>query len=128
MARDHLSPKYIKVEEEVKTEGTVREAIRVETDQAIDQAVGAEDSLDEVVIDSDFSNITEGTIFKKALGDIEDKTAEGSIKMIGVMVTTEGVIGQERDHSHEIIAVTGIEAQAIAGQDQDLDPVPIGTE
>ena len=28
--------------------------------------------MDEKVIDADFSKITEGTIFKKTLGDIED--------------------------------------------------------
>ena len=67
------------------------------------------------MIDPDFSKITKGTIFKKALGDIEDKTTEGSIEMIGMMVTTEVGIGQERDHSQEIIAVAGIEAQAIVG-------------
>ena len=48
--------------------------------------------------------------------------------MISMMVTTEVGIGQERGHSQEIIVVTGIEAQAIIGQDQDLEPVPIGTE
>ena len=67
------------------------------------------------MIDPDFSKLTEGTIFKKALWDIEDKTAEGSIKMIGVMVTIEVGIGQGRDHSQKITAVTGIEAQAIVG-------------
>ena len=84
--------------------------------------------MDEVVIDPDFSKITEGKTFKKAEGDIEDKVVEGNIKMIGVMITTEVGIGQENDHSQEIIAVAEIEAQAIVGQDQDLEPVLIGTE
>ena len=48
--------------------------------------------------------------------------------MIGMMVTIEVGIGQGRDHSQKITAVTGIEAQAIVGRDQDLEPVPIGTE
>ena len=48
--------------------------------------------------------------------------------MIGIMVTIEVGIGQERGHSQEIIAVTGIEAQATVGEDQYLEPVPIGTE
>ena len=78
--------------------------------------------------DSDFSKITEGTTFKKALGVIEDKVVEGNIDMIGVMITTEVGIGQEKYHYQEIIAVAEIEAQAIVGQDQDLEPVPIGTE
>ena len=76
----------------------------------------------------DFSKITEGTTFKKALGNIEDKVVEGNIEMIGVMITTEVGIGQEKDHSLEIIVVAEIEAQTIVGQDQDLEPVPIGTE
>ena len=44
------------------------------------------------------------------------------------MITTEVRIGQEKDHSQEIIVVAEIEAQAIVGQDQDLEPVPIRTE
>ena len=44
-----------------------------------DQVVEIEDSLDEVMRDTDFSKITEGTIFKKVLGDIEDKVVEGNI-------------------------------------------------
>ena len=80
--------------------------------------------------DPDFSKITEGTTFKKALGDIEDKVVEGNIEMIGVMITTEIGIGQEKDCPLEIIVVAEIEAQAqaIVGRDQDLEPVPIGTE
>ena len=56
--------------------------------------------------DPDCSKITEGTIFKKALGDIEDKVVEENIEMIGVMTTTGVGIGQEKDPSQEIIAVT----------------------
>ena len=78
--------------------------------------------------DPDFSKITEGTTFKKALGDIEDQEVEGNIEMIGMMITTEVGIGQEKDHSKKIIAVAEMEAQAIVGPDQDLEPVPIGTE
>ena len=78
--------------------------------------------------DPEFSKITEGTTFKKALGDIEDKVVEGNIELIGMMITTEVRIGQEKDHSQEIIAVAEIEAQAIVGWGQDLEPIPIGTE
>ena len=39
--------------------------------------------------DPDFSKITEGTTFNKALGDTEDKVVEGNIEIIGVMITTE---------------------------------------
>ena len=84
------------------------------TDQAIDQAVETEDNMDEVMTDPDFSKITEGTIFKKALGDIEDKLVEESIEMIGMMVTIGVGINQEKGHFQEIIVITGIEFQAIA--------------
>ena len=76
--------------------------------------------------DPDFSKITEGTTFKKVLGDIEDKVVEGNIEMIGMMIMTE--VGKEKDHSQEIIVVAEIEAQATVGWDQDLEPVLIGTE
>ena len=65
--------------------------------------------------DPDFRKITEGTTFKKALGNIEDKVVEGNIEMRGMMITTEVGIGQEKDHSQKIIAVVEIEAQAIVG-------------
>ena len=78
--------------------------------------------------DPDFSKIIEGTTFKKVLRDIGDKVVAGNIEMIGVMIMTEVGIGQEKDHSQEIIVVTEIEAQVTVGQDQDLEPVPIGTE
>ena len=45
------------------------------------------------------------------LGDMEDKTAEGTIEMIiiGMMVTIEVGIDQERGHSQEVIAVKELE-------------------
>ena len=48
--------------------------------------------------------------------------------MMGVIVTIEVGIGHGKSHSQEIFTVTGIEAQAIVGQDQDLELVPIETE
>ena len=41
----------------------------------------------------------EGAIFKKMFGDIEGKTVEENTEIIGVMVTTEVGIGQEKGHS-----------------------------
>ena len=35
--------------------------------------------MDEGVIDPDFSKITEGTIFEKTLGDMEDKIVEENV-------------------------------------------------
>ena len=51
--------------------------------------------------DLDLNRVTEGTIFEIVLGDMEDKIAEGSIEVIivGMMVTIEIRIDQERDHS-----------------------------
>ena len=65
--------------------------------------------MDEEVIDPDFSKITEGTIFKKTLGDMEDKIVEENIEMIGMMVTIEVGTDQEKGHFQEIIAIIGIE-------------------
>ena len=60
------------------------------------------------MVDPDLSRVIEGTIFKKVLGDMEDKIAKGSIGMIiGAMVTIEVGIGQERDHSQETIEIVG---------------------
>ena len=61
---------------------------------------------------------------------MEDKTAEGSIEMIviGVMVTLEVGIDQEKCHSQEIIAVIELAVQAIVGLGQDPEPVLIGIE
>ena len=70
--------------------------------------------MDEEVIDPDFSKITEGTIFKKTLGDMEDKIVEENIEMIGMMVTIEAGIDQEKGHFQEIIAIIGIEVQVTA--------------
>ena len=65
--------------------------------------------MDEEVIDSDFSKITEETIFKKTLGYMEDKIVEENIEMIGVMVTIEVGTDQEKGNFQEIIAIIGIE-------------------
>ena len=80
------------------------------------------------VIDPDFSKTTVGTISKEMLGDMEDKTVEENTAILGVMVTIEVGIGQEKSHSQETMAVIGIGVQVIVDQDQDLELVPIETE
>ena len=45
-----------------------------------------------------FQQITEGTIFKKTLGDMKDKIVEENIEMIGMMVTLEVGTDQEKGH------------------------------
>ena len=77
------------------------------------------------VIDPDFSKNTEGTIFKKMLGHMEDETVEENTEIIGVMATIEVGIDQEKDHSQEIMAIVGIEVQVIVDQDQGLELVLI---
>ena len=65
------------------------------------------------VIDPDFSKTTEGAIFKKTIGDMEDKTVEGNMEIIGMMVTIEAGIDQGKDCSKESMAIIGIEVQVI---------------
>ena len=84
--------------------------------------------MNKEVIDPDFSKITDRTIFKKTLGDMEDKIVEENIEMIGMMVTIEVGTDQEKGHFQEIIAIIGIEDQVIADQDQDPELASIGTE
>ena len=114
MTKDHSNPKYIKVEVltlKVRTEPTIREIIKIGVDWATDQTVGAEDNME--VIYPDFNKATEATIFKKMLGDMEDKTLEENTEIIGMMVIIEVGIDQEKDHSQEIMAIIGIEVQVI---------------
>ena len=80
-----------------------------------------------MVVDQGLRRVIEGTIFEIVLGGMKDKIAEGSIGMIiGMMVTIEVGIGQERDHCQETIVV--IELEVHAGQGQDPEPVLIGIE
>ena len=65
MKRDHLSHKYIKVEEEDKIGILVKETIRTETDQVIGQIVEMEDNLE---TGPGLSRITEETISKVTPG------------------------------------------------------------
>ena len=82
------------------------------------------------MVDLDLSRVIEGTMFEIVLGDMEDKIAEGSIEVIiiGMMITIEVGIDQERDQSQETIVVIELEVQATVGQSQDPEPVLIGIE
>ena len=61
---------------------------------------------------------------------MEDKVTERSIEMtvIGMMVTIEVEIDQERGHSQEVIITTEFETQATVGLGQDIELVLIGIE
>ena len=52
----------------------------------LDQVVEIEDSLE---VDPGSSKTIEGIIFKTMTGDMEEKTAEGNIRMIGMMATID---------------------------------------
>ena len=75
------------------------------------------------IIELDFSKTIEGTISKKTLGDMEDKTVDEITEIVGMMVTIEVGIDQEKDHFQEIMAIIGIEVQVIVDQDQGLELV-----
>ena len=83
--------------------------------------------MDEEVIDPDFSKITEGTIFKKTLGDMKDKIAEENIEMMGMAVTIQEGTDQEKGQFQEIIAIIVI-GQVIADRGQDPELAPVETE
>ena len=83
-----------------------------------------------MTVDLDLNRVIEGIIFEIILGDMEDNITEDSIEMIiiGMMITIEVGIDQERVHSQETIVVIEPEVQATVGQGQDPDPVLIGIE
>ena len=91
----------------------------------LDQVVEIEDSLG---VDPGLSKTIEGIIFKTMIGDMEDKTAEGNIGMIGVMGTIEIRMDWGRDHSQEVIVIIELDMQAVVDLDQDPEPVLIETE
>ena len=107
-----------------------KEIIRVGIGQTTGQTVGIEDSSGKTEVDTDLSKDIEEVIPEIILEDTVDKTVEGSIGIIIIemMAITEVEIGLEKDHSQEIMAITELGVQVTVGQDQDPEPVPIGTE
>ena len=75
------------------------------------------------IIDTDSSKTKEITIFKRTLGDMKDKIVEENTGITGVLTIIEVGIDQEIGHSQGIMVIIGIEVQAIADQDQDLELV-----
>ena len=55
--QDNLSPKYIKVDVEVKIEATIREIIRIGIGQIMDQIVETEDNSGKTEVDTDLSKV-----------------------------------------------------------------------
>ena len=81
------------------------------------------------IIDLDSSKTIEGNNFqKKTLGDMEDKSVEEITQILGMMVTIEVGIDQEKDCFQEIMAIIGIEVWVIVDQNQGLRLALIETE
>ena len=118
MRKAPSNPKYIKAEVltlRVRIGPIVKEANRKEV---VGQTIETEDSIE--IIDLDY---TIETIFERTLEDMEDKTVEESIGIIGAIIIIEAGIGQEKGHSQGIMAIIGIEVPVIVDQDQGLELV-----
>ena len=87
----------------------------------VGQIVETEDSMKII----DLGKTIETTIFKGTLEDMEDKTVEESIGIIGAMIIIEAGIDQEKGHSQGITITIGIEVPATVDQSQDLELVLI---
>ena len=73
----------------------------------------------------DLDKTIETTIFKGTLEDMEDKTIEENIGILGAMIIIEAGVGQEKGHSQGIMVTIGIEVPVIVDQGQDLGLVLI---
>ena len=99
MRKDPSNPKYII--KEVRIGPIIEEVIRIEV---VGQTVETEDSME--IIDLDKTIDT--TIFEGMLEDMEDKTVEENIGIIGTMIIIEAGIGPEKEHSQGIMVTIGI--------------------
>ena len=96
---DNSNHKSIRVDVEVKTEITIREIIRTDTDQITDQIVETEDNIDKTVVGLDMSKILGDIILEETLGIMVDKTVEENIEAaIEMTVMTEAGTGLEKGH------------------------------
>ena len=60
-----MNPEYTKTEVEVKIEATIREIIRIDIGQIIDQIVEIEDNSGKIEADTDLSKVIGETILGK---------------------------------------------------------------
>ena len=65
------------------------------------------------------------TIFKETLEDMEGRTIEENIEVLGVMNMIEVEIGQEKEHFQETMVTIELGVPVTVDQDQDLELVPI---
>ena len=115
MRKDPSNPKYIKGE--VRIGPIIKEFIRIEVEG---QTVETENNKKIIDLDK--------TIFKRTLEDMEDKTVEENMGIIGIMIITEAGIGQEKGHSQGIMVTIGIEVPVTVDQGLDLELVLIEIE
>ena len=89
----------------------------------IGQTVETGDSVRIINLDKTIETI----IFEGILEDMEDKIIQESTEILHAMNITEAEIGQEKEHSQEIMVTIGIEVPVTVDQDQDLKLVLTGT-
>ena len=119
MRRDHLNPKYIRVE--VRADPIIREVTRIEV---VDETVEIEDNMEAIDLDKTIETI----IFKETPEGMEDKIIEKNTEIIGAMNMTEVEIGQEKGYFQGIMVTIEIEVSVTVDQGQDLKLVLRGIE
>ena len=123
MRKDPSNPKYIKVKvltPRVRIGPIIKEVIKIEV---VEQTAETEDNMEIIGLDKTIDT----TIFERTLEDMEDKTVEENIGIIGTIIIIEVGIDQEKGHSQGIMATIGIEVQVIVDQDLGLELVLIET-
>ena len=126
---DNLNHRPTTVEVEVRTETTIRETIRIDTDQITDQTAETEDNIDKTESGQDMIKVLGEIILEEILEIMVDKIVEENIEMaIEMTVLTEAGTGLVKGHFPEIIAITTLELQATADPGQDPELAQIGIE
>ena len=115
MKSDHLKPRYIKAEEEDKTEVIFKGTIRIGN-----RLNNRSNSRDRGQFRHNrgrprFDKAIEVTIFQDHSRSYSRQNSRGSIGVItiGPVIIIEVGIGLERNHSQETIVVTELEVQAV---------------
>ena len=126
---DNSKHKAIGVEVEVKTEITIREIIRTDTDEITGQILETEDNIDKTEVGLNMSKILGEVILEETLGAMVDKTVEDNIEAaIEMTVMTEAATGLEKGHFPEIMSIIELEVQATVDPGQDPELAQIGIE
>ena len=108
--------KSIRVEEEVRTEITIRETIRIGTDLITDQLAETADNTDKIEAGLDINKMLGKEILWETLGIMVDKIVEESIETaIEITVMTETGTGLEKGHFPEIMAIIELKVKVTVG-------------